>query len=65
MIDKKIDEENGPKLLEYILVAFSVKPDSQKIVEQVIYNLKDSIFYLNRCPYYVLLIIYKIKLLYK
>lgn len=36
MIDEKIDCEEGPKVLEYILVGLSVKPDSQQIIEQVI-----------------------------
>lgn len=36
MIDKKLKEEDGPTLLEYILIAFSVKPDSQNVMEQVI-----------------------------
>jgi len=35
LIDEKIDREDGPKVLEYILVGLSVKPDSQKIVENV------------------------------
>lgn len=46
-IDKKIDKEDGPELLEYIFVAFSIKPNSQKIFEQVIYNFNDSMLYLN------------------
>lgn len=49
-IDKKIDKEDGPELLEYILVAYSLKPNSQNIVEQVIYSFNDSMFYLN-CVY--------------
>lgn len=35
LIDEKIDREDGPKVLEYILVGLSVTPDSQKIVENV------------------------------
>lgn len=37
LIDEKIDREDGPKVLEYILVGLSVKQDAQKIVEEVIY----------------------------
>jgi hypothetical protein len=35
LIDEKIDRVDGPKVLEYILVGLSVKPDSQETVEQV------------------------------
>lgn len=35
LIDEKIEREDGPKVLEYILVGLSVKPDSQKTVENV------------------------------
>uniref|UniRef100_A0A2H8TUM8 Fanconi anemia group I n=1 Tax=Melanaphis sacchari TaxID=742174 RepID=A0A2H8TUM8_9HEMI len=35
LIDEKIEREDGPKVLEYILVGLSVKPDSQKTIENV------------------------------
>jgi hypothetical protein len=38
LIDEKIDHEDGPKVLEYVLVGLSVKPDAQKVVEKVIYT---------------------------
>lgn len=39
LIDDKIDCEDGPKMLEYILVGLSVKPNAQKTVEKVMYKL--------------------------
>ncbi|XP_050438236.1 Fanconi anemia group I protein-like [Adelges cooleyi] len=35
LIDEKIDREDGPKILEYILVGLSVKPDAQQLIEKV------------------------------
>ncbi|KAF0765834.1 Fanconi anemia group I protein, partial [Aphis craccivora] len=36
LVDEKIEHENGPKVLEYILVGLSVKPESQKTVENTL-----------------------------
>lgn len=40
LIDEKIDREDGPKVLEYILVGLSVKPDASSIVEKVLNIIK-------------------------
>ena len=47
LIDEKIDREDGPKVLEYILVGLSVKPDSQKLVENVCTLHPCAHFYFN------------------